>query len=343
MELTTIFKKAHQFYKEGKKTVLATIVDLDGSSYRKEGARMLMAENGQMTFALSGGCIEMEVFQKAQSVFETGQAKVIFYDGTVRLGCEGMLSILLEPISINEEKLNCFLKLIDTRTSFELNSWFLNEDDASENFGTILKCPDGRNLNFRNEFIEPEAFEILDHYQETVHPPFKLLLFGSGHDVEAFSQLAGIMDWNVQVIMCDQSPKSETDFQSACSVSRGSGADVSELGCDKRTAGVVMTHNFDMDLDYLQALLKEDLAYVGMIGSLKRRAKMTDRLLDLGFDKDLIYSVYTPAGLNIGAETPHEIALSILAEIQAVIKGKDATFLKNMPDKRVLNPKVKNG
>ncbi|MEZ5058394.1 MAG: XdhC family protein [Saprospiraceae bacterium] len=67
MELTTIFKKAHQFYKEGKKTVLATIVDLDGSSYRKEGARMLMSEDGQMTFALSGGCIEMEVFSKRRN------------------------------------------------------------------------------------------------------------------------------------------------------------------------------------------------------------------------------------------------------------------------------------
>ena len=85
------------------KSVLATVVDLDGSSYRHPGVRMLLSSNGDMVGAVSGGCVEKEVLQRAQSVFKTGKSKIMTYDGRYRLGCEGVLYILLEPFEVSNE------------------------------------------------------------------------------------------------------------------------------------------------------------------------------------------------------------------------------------------------
>ena len=126
-ELKKIVSAYEAAQKSGIKAVLATVVALKGSSYRRPGVRMLVLENGKMIGAVSGGCVEKEVFRQSKRVFETGVSKVMTYDGRYRLGCEGILYILLEPFKPNTLFLNTFWEAINKRQSFEVSSRFLAE------------------------------------------------------------------------------------------------------------------------------------------------------------------------------------------------------------------------
>ena len=126
--MTHEFKKIVQNYikirEKGLKTVLATVVKLDGSSYRRPGVRMLISEDGQMTGAVSGGCVEKEVLRQSQGVFNDGVAKIMTYDGRYRLGCEGILYILLEPFSVDDDFITAFKSNLKSRVSFNIKSYF---------------------------------------------------------------------------------------------------------------------------------------------------------------------------------------------------------------------------
>ncbi|TNE63542.1 MAG: XdhC/CoxI family protein [Bacteroidetes bacterium] len=334
MEFSTIIEQAHQCYQNGKKAVMATIVHREGSSYRGEGTRMLLSEDGEMTFALSGGCIEMEVFNRAQSVFTDGVSKLITYDGLIRLGCQGLLYILLEPIVIDDTKHRQIQELIHQRKAFSLTSYYLQKNDATGNFGTILTTEEGLAISISGLPVSMDE-AVLSMYEQEASAPFRLLLFGSGHDVTSFSTIAKSLGWEVIVVVCNQSPKTKADFPQADTTVRFEGDAMGSLRIDQRTAAVVMTHNYDKDYAYVKALLHEDPAYVGMIGSIKRRERLRNDLLQEGFVLADIDTIFTPAGLNLGAETPEEIAVSIIAEILAVSREKDPVSLKHIKGSRI--------
>ena len=135
IEMTHEFKnivKSHKRAQElGVKTVLASVVALEGSSYRRPGVRMLIWENGTCTGAVSGGCVEKEIERQAQTVFSTGIAKVMTYDGRFRLGCEGIIYILIEPFNPTNEFLSLFDVAINSRNSFSLHSYYKQEDSTN--------------------------------------------------------------------------------------------------------------------------------------------------------------------------------------------------------------------
>ena len=107
-ELQSIIEQAREWQQQGHKMVLASVVALEGSSYRKPGVRMLLNTQGQTLGAVSGGCVEKEVQRQAQSVFEDGVPKIMTYDGRLRLGCEGVLYLLLEPFEVSSELYQAF-------------------------------------------------------------------------------------------------------------------------------------------------------------------------------------------------------------------------------------------
>ena len=127
--------------KQGLKTVLATVVALDGSSYRKPGVRMLILENGNMIGAVSGGCVEKEIVLQSESVFKSGISKIMTYDGRYRLGCEGILYILLEPFKPNKEFETAFFNCLEDRDSFEIISYF------DKNIGSFMGIGSWLNIN----------------------------------------------------------------------------------------------------------------------------------------------------------------------------------------------------
>lgn len=136
-EFKTIVENYRLAKKQGLKSVLATVVDLEGSSYRKPGVRMLILEDGNMIGAVSGGCVERDILRQSETVFKTGTAKMMTYDGRYRLGCEGILYILIEPFDPNETFLNCFETTLKKRKPFQIKSYFKREVGELNNIGSV--------------------------------------------------------------------------------------------------------------------------------------------------------------------------------------------------------------
>ena len=126
-ELKDIIRSAKIAQSKGIKTVLASVVSLDGSSYRRPGVRMSIQENGRMIGAVSGGCVEKEILRQAQQVFKTNSSTLMEYDGRYRLGCEGILHILIEPFYPTNKFFDAFEKQCSSRKPFLINSYFSKE------------------------------------------------------------------------------------------------------------------------------------------------------------------------------------------------------------------------
>ena len=330
-ELVEIISEAVKNQQNGIKQVLATVVALDGSSYRKPGVRMLLSEQGKMTGAVSGGCVEKEVLRRSGSVFETGVPKVITYDGRYRLGCEGTLYILLEPLELSNLFLEAFDRTLMQRRAFKVHSYFEPQDECQGQFGSVIE--------FENTICEQPLFlntakvnDNLPAFTQSLNPRFRLLIIGGEHDAVKLCKLAYQLGWQIDVITSHLEEQHVSDFPGANSVRAEAPEFFSIRDIDQLTAVVVMTHNYAKDLKYVLQLAKANPAYLGVIGSARRRDRMHDDLLERAPAEafDLMENMFSPAGLNIDAVTPEEIALSILTEIVAVTRNKEPLSLRNV-------------
>ena len=140
--MTHEFKKIIQGFQKAKENrlqcVIATVVALEGSSYRKPGVRMLIIENGTMIGAVSGGCVEKEILKQSISIFKTGISKVMAYDGRYRLGCEGTLYILLELFNPEPSFIDAFNSSLDQHLSFTINSHYSKKINADKSYGSTI-------------------------------------------------------------------------------------------------------------------------------------------------------------------------------------------------------------
>ena len=334
-ELKTIFESFSLAKKQGLQTILATVVDLDGSSYRKPGVRMLIWENGHMIGAVSGGCVEKEVVRQAETVFNSGVSKVMTYDGRYRLGSEGVLYILLEPFNPTSELNDKFNECLEQRNSFEVISNYIKQEGESQVFGSAIKFLNEPFYSFsgRNDISKNgNETRTLSFTQEMV-PLFKLIIIGAEHDAVELCLLASLSGWEVNVVSSLSDPKTLASFPGAKQVSPVE-ADAINLTIDEQTAVVLMTHNYARDLKYLAALKDSKPVYIGLLGARDRKEKLISQFLELHPDAnwDFIATIHGPAGLNIGAITPQEIAISIISEILAVQRKKQPKLSDNKLD-----------
>lgn len=334
-ELKTIFESFALAQMQGYKTVLATVVDLDGSSYRKPGVRMLIWENGLMVGAVSGGCVEKEVVRQAQAVFDSDIAKVMTYDGRYRLGCEGVLYILLEPFNLNKDLINEFEDCIEKRSSFKIESCYKKEEGRSDEFGSNVRFSNKHIYHFsgrNSSVINGNHSESLTFLQE-LSPLFKLIIIGAEHDAVELCLLASINGWEVTVVSSLSDPKTLANFQGAKLVSPVE-AESFNLAIDSQTAVILMTHNYARDLKYLVALKDSNPLYLGLLGARDRKEKLVSQFLEMHPEAnwDFLESIHGPAGLNIGAITPQEIGVSIISEILAVQRKKSPELSDNKID-----------
>ncbi len=309
----------------GKKAVLATVVALDGSSYRRPGVRMLLLEDGGMIGAVSGGCVEKEVYRQASSVFKTNMPKVMTYDGRYRLGCEGVLYILLEPFLPTPEVISSFWDAISKRKAFGINSYFQKEHGVNEGYGSVL-CIGDTSMPFRKSYTIGKSLEM---FHQELPPCFQLIIIGAEHDAVQMCAMASLLGWEVTVVVPPDEQKTQLDFPGV-SHFVNSEPESFELKSDDQTAIVLMTHSYVKDLRFLMALREFQPAYFGLLGPARRREKLFNELLEKCPDTSLefVESVYGPAGLELGAETPQEIALSVLSEIVAIINRKTPVSLR---------------
>ncbi len=322
-ELKTIVQ---HFEARQENAILATVVALDGSSYRRPGVRMLIFENGDMIGAVSGGCVEKEVLRQAQSVFTTGVSRVMIYDGRYRLGCEGVLYILLEPFQPDHSFLSEFWKTIESRRSFYIRSYFQKEQGDDSGYHSVFQF--GENVLPVSQNIEIK--QNLSIFEQEMHPCFQLLIIGAEHDAVQLCKYAALTGWEVSVVANPREEKTKKDFPGIHRLIQVE-PETFQYSLDNQTAVVIMTHSFVKDLQFVMALKEEHCAYLGLLGPYNRREKLFDELLERFPDisEDFLEQIHGPAGIDIGAETPQEIAISILSEILSVVNNKEPQLLKD--------------
>ncbi len=329
--MTHELKKIIQAYElareEGIKTVLTTVVALEGSSYRRPGVRMLILENGKMIGAVSGGCVEKEILQQANSVFNTGLPKMMTYDGRYRLGCEGILYILIEPFQPDNNFPASFWAAIKARDSFNILSCFIKKDSSDERFGSVFQFSK-MSIPARDTFILKNDLEI---FEQNLEPCSKLVIIGTEHDAVQLCSFAALTGWEVRVIATPSEEKNIRDFPGALEFHAIAPEELSTSTIDDQTVIVLMTHSYVKDLKYLLALKDTQPAYLGLLGPAARRERLLGEFLEHcpEVSDDFFDRIHGPAGINIGAETPQEISIAILSEIIAVLRKQEPMPLKN--------------
>lgn len=330
-EFINIVGRFQELKSAGHKAVLATVVHVQGSSYRRAGVQMLIASNGEIYGAVSGGCVEKEVQRQAQSVLDNGISKVMTYDGRFRLGCEGMLYILIEAFDPSAEFFEGFDKALLNRKEIQIASHY--ELGHIVNAAMHSSCSfDGTNY-FRFNQSEPKVQqEGLLNVAFRLPARFRLVIVGSEHDSIQLSTMAAQMGWEVIVVASARDPKTLADFPGAMALQNVEVEHFDLSIIDKQTALVLMTHSFSRDLHFLTRMTALNPAYFGILGPVKRREQLLNEIMEKQPDLDLSFfeKLNAPAGLNIGAETPQEIALSILSEIMGVRNNENADPLKNI-------------
>jgi xanthine dehydrogenase accessory factor len=327
-ELRKLLQVAALWQKNGRKVVLATVVDLEGSSYRRPGVRMILNDQGEALGAVSGGCVEKEIMGKAQSVFLTGKARIMSYDGRYRVGCDGLLYILLEPLLVSDKLLKAFEAVYGDRKPFQAESCYYPEPGEHEGIGSRLVL-DGVSYPLNPSFQSDQPDDV-STYSQTYPPVFQLYIFGAEHDAVQLCQAAHQLGWEVTIVASPDEAKSKEYFPGAARLIAPSFDNIDTSVLDQHTAVVVMSHSLHKDVQYLIALKDAKPAYLGLLGPAHRRERILSEFLNYCPDPspEFLEQLHGPAGINIGAESPSEIAVSILAEILSEIREQTPMSLR---------------
>lgn len=343
---------------QGLRAALATVVHVEGSSYRRPGARMLVTEDGMITGAISGGCLEGDALRKALYVMGQQKSMLVTYDTMdeddavmgVGLGCNGIIQVLLEPIDeANPNNPIEFLKsIVGQRQPAVLISLFSLKNKKEPQLGICLlkraddllqagNIPAGlqdilikdaattlasQNSCFKN-FVAADY--DLTAFIEWVRPNISMVVFGAGNDVIPLAQMATILGWETTIVDGRPAYAKKERFASGCQILVAKPEQVlANISIHSQTVFLLMTHNYNYDKAMMRLLLQHNVVYIGMLGPKKKLSRMLDEFAEEGLQltHEQLSAIHSPVGLDIGAETSDEIALSILAEIKAVFTGK---------------------
>ncbi len=367
-EFQEIIKTADAYTVSGKKSALVSLVHLDGSSYRRPGARMLINDEGLLTGAISGGCLEGDALRKALLVIAQQNSKLITYDTSdeddvsvgVQLGCAGIIQVLFEPIDVDAEinPVKLLQKAIARRQKSVLVTLFSSEEKNKPQVGTCMLMEEDNSITGDIPFAsikEPVMNDVLlamkthtssfkkyisegqsiTAFIEFLQPPISLVVVGAGNDAIPLANIADMIGWETRVVDGRNTHAKPERFSSACQVLVSKPEHVLEqITIDELTVFVLLTHNYNYDLAMLKTLLERNVTYIGLLGPKKKLNSMLEELKNKGIEisEKQLSSIYSPVGLEIGAETAEEIALSIVSEIKAVFAGKKGMSLRDSHD-----------
>lgn len=368
-EIIVAFDKASE---NGQQSALVTLVHVEGSSYRRPGARMLVTETGELTGAISGGCLEGNALNKALHAMHQQKNILVTYDTTdeddavlgLGLGCNGVIQVLIQPLQHSNGPIDLLKQVIANRNGNVLVTLFSLSDRRSDHPGTCVYY-EGENIEYqknidaalkdalsadllaafsekRTAFKNYRSASVdVTAYIEYVPPVVSLVIAGSGNDAEPVAQMASILGWQVTVIDDgrDRNTKSGR-FVGACEIKAANPqVALNDIATDQYTFFLLMTHNYNYDLAMLRELLQRNVRYVGVLGPRKKMDRMLKELEAGGvhLTEEQLGSIYSPVGIDIGAESPEEIALSMIAEIKAVLSAKNSRSLRDNHD--VIHPR----
>lgn len=350
-EIKAIIDTYNQIDFSTTRAALATVSRVEGSSYRRAGARMLVLDDGSYVGGISGGCLEGDALRRAQKAIALGKPSIVTYDTTqddnhqvgVGLGCNGIIDVLFTPLQANDplNPVHQLSGIVDTRTirlaitvtagaDGLLGRMFLFTDAAhfAQNFPVPALVPNllqdmestlQQGQSQTGTYTAGDA--TLQVFIELVQPATQLVIFGGNYDIYPLVRIGAELGWHTTVVM-NTAKADKSLFALASKVLHHKGED--QPAIDAHSAVVLMAHDFATDSANFEAMLQTDAAYIGLLGPRKRTQKMLDAMAAAGkplSDTDW-QRVFTPAGLDIGAVTPEEIALSIAAEIRTHFSGR---------------------
>lgn len=356
-ELKEIIKAYNEALLQHKRTALATVIAVEGSAYRRPGARMLITEDGMLTGAISGGCLEGDALRKAQHCILQHKTMVVKYDTDdedglgMGLGCRGIISILIEPLDASDllnpiELIKSFFT--KRSTGVFITAYFFSNKQSIP--GTCMIISEDRSIkgstgdksidaqiitDAEKAFTTGNSFSVtygedegITIFFQVLQPSLTLIIFGAGNDAIPLSLMADILGWETVIVDGRTNYATKARFPLAKKIVVSKPGLIAYDETDKYTVAILMTHNYDYDISILRQLIYLNLEYVGVLGPRAKLKRMLDELEDSGISLTGKLNLHGPAGLDIGAETPEEIALSIVAEIKAVLTQRDGNFLK---------------
>lgn len=360
-EFLAILAELEKSQRQGKTIVLATVIEAQGSTYRRAGAKMLLTQDGCSVGTISGGCLEADVYTRAQEVMASGKPIVVTYDTTsdedivwgLGLGCNGLVRVLIEQVASHQA---IFLsKCYRDRQLGVVATLVRVAGQVQERVGTRLMLEQEGSIisHISNSFLAASILEdartalhdqrsTLKLYQlptgeaevfiEVIQPPLPLIIFGAGHDASPVARFAKEIGWHITVVDTRQSSATQERFPCTDAIVLSRPESITEhITVDEDTVAVIMTHNYLHDRELLKTLLPSQLRYLGILGPKSRTERLLEELrqAEINPTKEQMYRLYAPVGLDIGADTPEAIALSIIAEIQAVVANRSGGLLRN--------------
>jgi xanthine dehydrogenase accessory factor len=338
---TAVLDRAGDLLADDREAVLATVVDIEGSAYRRPGAKMLVTPDGGVG-SITAGCLEDEVQRIAETVLAEGHHRVETYDlmeddddvWGLGVGCNGIIDLLLEPL---EESYEPAIKAHQGGDPVAVVTVLAG--DAEGERGYYRSAAGVRGLpGWLADAVEAPAGALLDRggadtfevatgsgeatvFVDAVVPPPELVVVGSGHDVGPVVDLANRNGFRTTVLGFRGATDLEATFPAADRTVTSSPANLTDaVDVDESTYVVVMTHNFVDDRLAVEGLLDTPTPYVGLMGPRERFEEMLEAFAGEGrtFDEDGLAPLYTPVGLALGGGAPGQIATSIVAEVLAV-------------------------
>jgi len=362
----------------GQACALATLVHVDGSSYRGVGARALALPDGDTIGLISGGCLEGDLLERAGEVLADGRARTVRYDSTapedallgLGLGCNGVVDVLLERVQATDAApAGRYLPLLEqarragrrsalatvyrSPEAGEVGARLALVDEPASAGAPASAPPELRPHHFGHlraalsEALTRDLAALLDGGRshsatyrvegapvqallELVEPPLALTVCGAGPDAEPLVTLAANLGWTPVVFDHRSAFARPERFPGASRVVTGAREELAATVPPRAgEVAVLMTHSYPTDLAYLEQLAPRDLRYIGVLGPRRRLERLLEELAERA---PATGALYGPAGLDIGADTPAEIALSIVAEIRAVLAGRGGAPLRDRPE-----------
>ena len=364
-EISDVLGAIESLHARGEKMALATIVAVRGSTYRRPGARLLVPEQGDLVGNISGGCLENDVADVARIVMHEGMARVVSFDLTADdeavwgwgLGCNGAIELFVEPAEKAAEVAGALRMALEEERPISMITVLGSSVPGVEQGNRMLVRPDGSTEKSLGDaglddaareaaldLLASDRSEIRDlpgpsgevrAFVEVLEPPLRLLICGAGHDAAPLVRAADGLGWR-PIVVDDRGEFLNRDRfpEAADFVHLDRPEDVAKVApMDERTFVVVMTHNFLRDKDYVRSLLASSVRFIAMLGPGARTQRLLTELREEGvpITDDDRARLHGPAGLDLGAEGPEEIAAAIVAEIVAVKRGREGGFLRNRP------------
>jgi xanthine dehydrogenase accessory factor len=345
-QILELWRRVHDHQEE---VCLATIVAVEGSSYRKPGARMLLTGVGGRAGTISGGCLEAEVQKKAWWLTRSGasvQKYSTFVDEDSEipygLGCGGTVSVLLERGEPAYRTLAALEQCAERHDAMAIVSVIDTKIDSNpvgcqlilSEEGDVLfesSAPEGSLVWAQQALTERRSLwtqGLRSFFVDYVVPPTALLVFGAGDDAQPLVEFAHLLGWHVTVVDGRSHLATKQRFPLADQVA--SSRSLNDLLLTERSAAVILSHSYEQDRAALRALLPRELAYIGILGPRRRtECLLTEIAPEIGRTVEECFTqLHSPVGLAIGAKNPASIALAIVAEIQGVIEKHSVKIAK---------------